>query len=202
MRPAPFRSALLAAVVAALVGATAAVSAPASNPHVPGFHGYRVLDPVASDFALRDQNGSVVRLSAQHGKLVLLTFLYTNCPNVCPLIASNLGLVLHALPVEQRRQVSVIAVSVDPAHDTRSAVRRFVAEHRLPSQFHYLIGSADELKPIWQAYNLLIDVKSVELVSHTAYVLLLDRSGKPRLYYPSSVTSAALLHDVKKLLAQ
>jgi protein SCO1/2 len=162
--------------------------------------GRPVLESTAADFALRDQNGSVIRLSAQRGKLVYLTFLYTNCPDVCPLVASNLGGMLRRLPPAERSEVRVIAVSVDPAHDTRAAVRRFVAEHGLPPQFHYLIGTYDELKPIWQSYNLLISVKSVELVSHTTYVLLIDRRGKPRLYYTSHVTTADLLHDVPRLL--
>lgn len=163
-------------------------------------YGHPVLDTAAADFALRDQNGAVVRLSAQRGKVVFLTFLYTNCPDVCPLIASNLGTMLRKLPVAERRDVRVIAVSVDPAHDTLAAVRRFVAEHELPPQFHYLIGTADELKPIWQSYNLLITVKSVEIVSHSSYVLLIDRGGKPRLYYTAHVTAPELLHDLPRFI--
>lgn len=190
---------LLAAAAAALGGCGGGSHAPATTTPASS-QGRPVADAVASDFALRDQNGRVVRLSAQQGKVVLLTFLYTNCPDVCPLIASNLAIVLHRLSQAQRQDVRVLAVSVDPAHDTRSAVRRFIAEHRLPSQFHYLIGSADELKPVWQAYNLLVDVKSVELVSHTTYVLLIDRRGKPRLYYPSHATPGDILRDLPRFL--
>ena len=154
---------------------------------------------IAADFALRDQDGNVVRLSAQRGRFVLLTFLYTNCPDVCPLIASNLNQILRELAGSQRRDVRVIAVSVDPRHDTRSAVRTYVAEHRLLPQFRYLIGSRAELKPVWQAYNLVVETGSGELVSHSTYVLLLDRSGKPRLYYSSHVAAADVLQDLHRL---
>jgi protein SCO1/2 len=95
--------------------------------------------------------------------------------------------------------VRVIAVSVDPAHDTPDAVRAFVRTHALLPQFHYLLGSRSDLLPIWQAYNLLVETKSVERVSHTAYVLLIDRTGKPRIYYPSSVGAAAVLRDVRRV---
>jgi protein SCO1 len=179
---------------------SSAGTAPRPAEHARATRGRPALDSAAADFALRDQNGSVIRLSAQHGKVVFLTFLYTNCPDVCPLIASDLGTMLRSMPLAERQKVRVIAVSVDPAHDTRAAVRRFIAEHQLPPQFHYLTGTADELKPIWQSYNLLVMVKSVEVVSHSAYVLLIDRRGKPRLYYTAHVTAADLLHDVPRFL--
>lgn len=155
---------------------------------------------VAADFALRDQDGDVVRLSAERGKFVLLTFLYSHCPDVCPLLASNLNLVLRELTGSQRGNVRVIAVSVDPRRDTRAAVRRFAAEHRLLPEFRYLIGSRPELRPIWQAYNLLVEAGSSERVSHSTYALLLDRSGKPRFYYTSHVAAADVLHDLRRLL--
>lgn len=154
----------------------------------------------APDFVLRDQHGSVVRLSTLRGKVVLLTFLYTSCPDVCPLIATQLNLALRALQPAQRSDVRVVAVSVDPAHDTRASVRRFIATHHLLPQFHYLTGTAAELKPVWQNYNLLVESKNVERVAHSAFVLLLDRRGKPRLYYSSQVTSGVVLRDVRRLL--
>jgi protein SCO1/2 len=193
------RPLLIFAVVLVACG-TAQAPAATSPPQTRPLRGLPVLDPVAADFALRDQNGSVVRLSAERGKVVLLTFLYTNCPDVCPLIAAKLGAVLHELPRAQRADTRVLAVSVDPAHDTRAAVRRFVTAHRLPSQFHYLTGGTDELKPIWQSYNLLVEARSVELVSHPAYVLLIDLRGKARLYYSSHAAVADMLHDVRRLL--
>ena len=101
----------------------------------------------------------------------------------CQLLASNLNLALRELTPEQRGTVRVVAVSVDARGDTRAAVRRFVAEHRLLPQFRYLTGSKPELKPIWQAYNLLVEVGRSELVSRSAYVLLLDQKGKPRFLY-------------------
>jgi protein SCO1/2 len=206
------RRGLAAGIAAALVVIAAGCGGRSSEPPAParaasaavrqgGFRGTPALGAsVAADFALRDQDGNVVRLSAQRGRFVLLTFLYTHCPDVCPLLASNLNLALRELTRSQRDNVRVIAVSVDPRGDTRSAVRRFAEEHRLLPEFHYVIGSRSELKPIWQAYNLLVEVGNSELVSHSTYVLLLDRKGKPRLFYTSHVGAADVLHDLRRVL--
>ena len=71
-------------------GGTAAIAA-----GVPPFDGPRIVHPaVTPDFALRDQNGRFVRLSAQRGKVVVVTFLYTHCPDLCPLTAIHIDQVL------------------------------------------------------------------------------------------------------------
>jgi protein SCO1 len=165
-----------------------------------GYVGRRTLGSAdATDFVLHDQHGRTVQLSAQRGKLVLLTFLYTSCPDVCPLIAENINQALRSLG-PKRDAVRVLAVSVDPAHDTPSAVRRFILEHDLLPEFHYLTGTPAELKPIWQEYNLLIEVRSIERIAHSTYVLLVGRNGRPLLYYPSTVTEAGLAHDLTLML--
>lgn len=183
-------------------GAATPTSAPAPAQSVDrvAYHGTRVHGAaVASDFALRDQHGRMMQLSAQRGKLVVLTFLYTRCPDVCPLIADNVQRAVRSLG-RRSRDVVVLAVSVDPAGDTPSAVRRFVTEHRLSPGFHYLTGPPAELRPIWQAYNLLIEPGSSGRVAHSAYILVLDPRGRPRIYYPPLVTEPVLARDLAAML--
>jgi len=179
---------------------TAASPPPVSTPVLSGRRRYRgtptLGSAVASDFTLPDQTGRPVRLSDERGRIVLITFLYTRCPDVCPLIAENINKALLELG-PRRRSVRVLAISVDPVHDTRVAVQDYVTEHHLVAQFHYLIGTASELKPVWQSYNVLIETRSLERVSHSTYVLLIDGAGRPRLYYPAAVTAADLLHDLR-----
>ncbi len=166
----------------------------------PKLHGATVLpDSVALDFTLRDVYGNAVQLSAQRGRVVVLTFLYTRCRDVCPLIAENLNSVLRRLG-SSRSEVSVIAVSVDPVGDTRQAVRAYIRLHRLLPQFHYLVGTAAELRPVWQAYNVLSIARNLETIDHSAPTLLLDRRGRPRAYFPASLRAADVLHDVRALL--
>src|SRR5215471_8706336 len=79
--------------------------------------------PVAPNFRLRDQNGRLVSLNAQRGHWVMLTFLYTTCPDVCPVIAGNLNTALRS-PTAKQAGLRVLAVTVDPQRDTPAAARR------------------------------------------------------------------------------
>jgi protein SCO1/2 len=202
------RAGLLACGVALLAagcgGHTSAQStSTAAAPHahtVAPVHGTPVAASVdAQDFALRDHRGKIVRLSGQQGRVVLLTFLYTRCPDVCPLLAANLNAVLRSLSPKQRSGVRVIAISVDPAHDTQRAVGAFARSHALLPQFRYLVGSKSELQPVWQGYNLVVQPRNAEETEHSAYVLLIDRTGTPRMTYPSSVVAATVLRDLRRL---
>jgi protein SCO1/2 len=182
-------------VVGALVLCPAAAAAAA-----PPFAGPRISHPARTpDFALRDQDGRLVRLSAQRGKVVMLTFLYTHCPDLCPLTAVHIDEAVSRLGA-QRAGVTVLAVSVDPKGDTPASVRRFVRSHRLGPEFHYLTASRRVLTPLWRKY----DVKSVtvggEDPDHTLYVLLLDKTGKTRVLFDATATPTAMAHDLRLLL--
>lgn len=152
-----------------------------------------------TDFALRDQHGNLIRLSGQRGKLVLVTFLYTHCTDICPLIADHLNAALGQL-YHQRSSVRVLAVSVDPVGDTRRAVRVYAREHHLLPEFHYLTGTRAQLAPVWQSYNVLVLNRNPESVGHSGYIFLLDRSGKPRVFYGAKATANQVAHDLRLLL--
>lgn len=152
------------------------------------------------DFRLVDQHRRVVQLAALNGKVVLLTFLYTHCPDVCPVTASNLNTALRRLG-PQRRHVEVLAVSVDPVGDTPASVAAFIRTHRLLSQFHYLTGSRTTLERVWRAYRVSAAQQGAREVDHTLYTMVIDRNGTARVLFDSTATPAALEHDVRQLLA-
>jgi protein SCO1/2 len=161
---------------------------------------YRGIDVVgassAPDFSLRDQAGRLMRMSDRGARFTLVTFLYTHCPDVCPLIAEHLNTALRQVEDETR----VLAVSVDPKGDTPTAVRRFVAVHRLLPQFHYLTGTPKQLRPVWAAYHIAADpLRGTTAIGHSAFVLLVDRQGVERLLYDSSVKPGDIVHDIDTL---
>jgi protein SCO1 len=181
-------------------GTPAPTTTAAATPRSP-FAGQPVLaDSKAEDFALHDQNGKLIRLSAERGHVVALTFLYTQCRDVCPLIADHLGTAVATLTPAQRNDVRLIAVSVDPENDTPAAVKEFLRAHGLGPSFHYLIGTRAELAPVWQAYNVLSTRRNESVVDHSAPTLLIDRRGRPRVYFESDFTSRAVAHDLRVLL--
>jgi protein SCO1/2 len=166
-----------------------------------GFAGGELSPPrTTPDFTLTDQSGEKVSLADQRGKLVLLTFLYTNCPDVCPLITQNLNQALQMLG-PKRDDVRVLAVSVDPEGDTPQAVDKYAKAHHLLPEFHYLIGTKDELTHVWKDYDVAAVARDPELVDHTAYTMLVDGSGEGRVIYDSTVKAKDVAHDVDELLS-
>lgn len=189
------------AVLTALVVAAVAVSVSAAAGSPPRFAGPTLTHPAAPpDFRLRDQNGKLIRLSAERGKVVLITFLYTHCPDLCPLTATNINTALGTLG-QAKKRVTVLAVSVDPRGDTHAAVGAFVRRHRLLPQFHYLTGSRTALTGIWRAYRVQAVRHPGDDVDHTLYTLVVDRSGKGRVLFDSRASARALAHDIRLLLA-
>ena len=185
-----------AALAAALVLGSAPLAAAAS----PRFDGPTIKNPsVPPDFALRDQAGRRVDLAGLRGHVVVVTFLYTRCTDVCPLTAERLNSALRSLG-PARAKVRVLAVSVDPKGDTERSVRRFVAVHRLLPEFRYLTGPAAALRRIWAEYGVASLARSGDRVDHTLYTLLLDRSLRGRVLFDSTASSAAVAHDVRLLL--
>jgi protein SCO1/2 len=161
------------------------------------WRGNAVNGPTAAPrFALSDQAGARVALAA----LVLVTFLYTHCPDICPLTARHLNAALRLLPRAARSRTRVLAVSVDPEGDTPAAVGRFIAEHRLLPQFRYLTGSRAALRPVWQAYNVLATPRNGDAIDHSAYTALVDRRGTIRVYFDVTTSPVDIAHDIRHAL--
>jgi protein SCO1/2 len=154
--------------------------------------------PAAPGFTLRDQNGRKISLASQRGRFVFITFLYTHCPDVCPLIATHLSDALERFPAA-RRTSTVLAVSTDPRRDTPAAAREFVRSHALVPEFHFLVGNKRELARVWKAYHVAV-IPGKEIVGHTNLILLLDRRGRERLLYDSRTKPSAFNHDLRVLM--
>jgi protein SCO1 len=191
----------------ALLGGTSRPTLPAGAQQSAagqGFFGTLAL-PVktAPPIHLRNYLGQPVTLSEFRGKAVLVTFLYTNCPDVCPLIASNLRVAMNLLGARAAK-VQIIAVSVDPRGDTPQAVSRFLRAHQMVGRMQYLIGSPAQLARTWGAWSVgsTRETGQPQLVAHSALIYGITASGKIRTIYPASFEPGELVHDVPKLAAQ
>jgi protein SCO1/2 len=153
----------------------------------------------APNFTLTDGvSGRAVTLSAQHGQVVALTFLYTNCPDVCPLTATRFRSAQTELQGDADR-VRFIAVSVDPDRDTPQAVQAFSSAHGLASNWFYLVGGRAQLAPVWAAYGIGVQPGSAT-VTHNDAVYLIDKSGRERVLLHSEDLAMDLLSDLRVLL--
>ncbi len=167
----------------------------------PTFRG-TALDPprAVRDFALRDQFGTRVRLSDLQGQVVVLTFLYTSCPDLCPLVTGKLRKTIESLNNLTPR-VAFLAVTVDPDQDTIKRVYTYSQQHGMLDRWHFLTGEAKQLQPIWEYYwvgKVWKDEKGD--VMHQAPVHLINRQGMIRVVYGNSFRPADLAHDITILL--
>jgi len=177
----------------------AAATAPGS-----GFDGTLALPAKAAPpIALRNYLGNRVTLAEYRGRVVLVTFLYAHCPDVCPLIASNLRVALNLLG-PRAKHVQVIAVSVDPHGDTPAAVASFVGNHEMTGRMQYLLGSAAELSRTWEAWGVGAqrDASQPQLVAHSALVYGVSAHGTLTTIYPSNFEPAQIVHDVPVLASR
>lgn len=152
-------------------------------------------------------------MSALRGKAVVLTFLYTHCPDICPLTAEKFHETYRRLGGTANR-VAFVAVSVDPKGDTPEAIRTFLSTHHVNGELSYLTGSFAELKRVWSYYYVTSDAKeaspktapgvpvSPDLVGHTSIVYVIDPSGNLRVFLPGNFDPKDLTTDLKILAAE
>jgi protein SCO1/2 len=201
-------------IVVVLGGATALLVGGKSKPALPGnartspvgtFQGLALNPrrPAPALDTLRNYDGASFNLASERGKAVFVTFLYAHCPDVCPLIASNLHNAYAKMTPAVRRRVALVAVSVDPHGDTAATVAAFVRQHQLNGEAHYLIGSAANLPGVWEAWKVgsQQDTSNPGLVNHSALIYGVSASGKLTTIYPANFEPSQIIHDVRPLLA-
>lgn len=145
--------------------------------------------PTAYNFHLTDQNDQPLSLDTLRGKVVLLTFGFARCPNICPVTLANLSWAYNVLAPEGKATVQVVFVSVDPARDTPEHLRGYVPFYN--AAFLGATGTPDELARTAKAYGVFYAMdppadpaKPGEYnVTHSAYVYLIDKAGRWRAMY-------------------
>ena len=184
----------------------------------------------AADFRLTDHRGNSTSLDQyNNGKVVVLTFLYTYCPDVCPIVAHHVKSVYESLG-DDAGDVSIVIVSVDPERDTVERAAEYLEAWGMSRSWAYLVGSEDELDPVWDAYYvspaalgefravdipeewkvdrvrgadaLSRDIASRYTVSHQAPVYLIDKQGRIRVLYSLPITPADMVADIRALLRE
>jgi protein SCO1/2 len=191
MKSARFACALLG-VVLLCVACGSSHSKAIVTPTASDAGGFVLKPPVpAPPFSLRDQSGRAFGPQDLRGKWFVVSFLYTHCPDVCPLIANSIGAAQRQLP-----SLGAIAISVDPKGDTPASVRAFLRTHHLSARFRYVTGTRAQLRPVWARYHVATLPGPTPVVSHSAFELLVDPQGRERVLYAAQVRAADIVHDV------
>ncbi len=163
----------------------------------PSLHG-AVIDPpiAAADIQLQDYNGQNFTLSSLRGKVVLLYFGYTNCPDECPLTMAHLKLAVDQLGANAQN-VRVIMVTTDPKRDSPQVLKSWLT--KFDASFIGLDGTPDQLATVYRDYGVTVEDSGA---THSYFVYVIDRSGKFRETFLPDSQPADIASDVRVLLAE
>ncbi len=165
-----------------------------------GLQGTDLGNKPAPNFQLTDQAGKSVSLAQFKGKPVVLTFLYTHCPDVCPLTAERLHSTMLKLG-SQAQNVGILAVSTDPKRDTAEEAINFSKAHNMQNYWHFLIGKEQTLAPIWSEYSIYAQQQQQQ-VNHTMALYVIDKQGRERVFLSSDFTPDQMTKDLQILLQE
>jgi protein SCO1/2 len=169
----------------------------------------RVLEldkaPNGGDFTLQSINGPVSTRDLR-GKVLMLYFGYTKCPDVCPTSLAFITQTLHELSPQELPQVVGIFISVDPKRDNVQALADYVAYFH--ENFIGLTGSAEEIAAVAGLYGA--QYHQVELpgsafgysVNHSSATYLIDKQGQLRFVFPHQTAPSIMLEGLRYLLAE
>ena len=171
-----------------------------------GLTGVVLAQPVPKPaFTLHDTDGQPFRFREQTaGKLTLLFFGFTHCPDICPVHMANLAEVLRDLPRETRDQIVVVFVSADPERDTPERIREWL--DAFDRRFIGLRGSVEEVNAVLAELRMPSvvhgepDANGDYVVGHPAQILAFTPDGLLRALYPFGTRQADWAHDLPRLL--
>jgi protein SCO1/2 len=168
------------------------------------FQGTEYPDAIpAADFVLTDTSGQPFRLNEQRGKVVLLFFGYTYCPDVCPTTLAEVKRVMEGLG-DERLDVRFLFITVDPERDTPEQLGQHLANFH-PDMIG-LTGTPETLRQVFTDYGIyaakvpLAESTTAYTMDHTARLFLIDPQGRMRLSYAYGTPAEDILQDVTHLL--
>jgi protein SCO1 len=181
------------------------LAAPAYS-HIPippkkGEIGRRESSVPGSSFALVDQSGKPFHFTPATGKIVLITFVYTTCPDVCPLFTAKFASMQRLLEQEKRDDYLFLTITTDPERDTPDKMKAYAkAFHADFQRWHFLSGNREALSQVWKDFGVTVKDLSNGQVQHTNLTTLIDPKGIRRVdYYGDKWQEKEILKDIARL---
>jgi protein SCO1/2 len=161
-----------------------------------------VFDPprTAPDFSLRGSDGAELKLSRYRGKIVILEFGFTSCPDVCPTTLAALAQARRELGTAAK-DLQIVYVTVDPERDDAERLRSYLTA--FDPTFIGGTGTPEQLEAVRRDYGIAATrttLGSSYAFSHSSFTYLIDREGKLRALMPYGHAPGDYAHDVKILL--
>lgn len=124
-----------------------------SNGEVDEFYGEDINPPITvNEFQLIDDKGEIVTMLQFEGQVVVVTFLFTRCPDICPVVSANLAFIAQELGDLHGTSVQILTVTVDPWTDNSSVLGNYADVRGL--SWPHLTGSVEDLEPVWMNFDV------------------------------------------------
>jgi protein SCO1 len=158
----------------------------------------------APDFALISQNGAKVTLKSLRGKVVAVTFIYTWCPDVCPMLTDKMARVQDELGSDFGSQVAFVSITIDPERDTPDVLKEYAeAFDANLAGWSFLTGEPAAVHEVARRYGVAVAPAADGQVDHTLLTTLVDRGGVMRVQYLGyRFDEEEFRHDLLDLLSE
>jgi protein SCO1/2 len=158
----------------------------------------------APDIALTDQDGQPFSLSAQRGKVAVVTFIYASCVDTCPLLTAKMVGMQKKLGKDFGARIHFVSVTVDPERDTPQVLRKYGEAHSANlAGWSFLTGSAAEIQDVTRRYGIFVKKQERGDVDHTFLTSIIDQSGTLRVQYLGTrFDPNEFLRDVRSVLRE
>jgi protein SCO1/2 len=156
----------------------------------------------APPFALTSQDGKPVALGDLRGKVVALAFIYTGCPDICPMLTQKMVDVQDALGAEFGIKVAFVSITVDPERDTSEVLKDYAQFWGARSEgWTFLTGSPEAVRDVTRRYGVFFVKKEDGSVEHSQLTTLIDAEGQMRVQYLGArFDPEEFRHDVMSLV--
>jgi protein SCO1 len=171
-----------------------------------------VIDDLGNaQYKLVDQNNRKVFFPEfVKGKLVVMNYIFTNCPDICPLSTNNMRLIQERIKKEKIESVEFVSVSFDPAHDSPEVLQKFAEIRNLDlSNWTFLTGEKSVINSLMNKIGIVAvvgdstvfkDGRKIYYYTHTDRIQIIDVEGKIRKNYKgSTINTEEIVKDIKSL---
>ena len=174
-----------------------------------------------NEFSLIKPDGNLTNLSDYEGQVLVFSFIYSRCPDVCPIVSSNLRWLSQELADDYETNFSIISVTVDPWWDTQNVLGEYADQRNL--SWPHLTGDLESLEPIWESFHVGLqtytnvsnetnegDSNNTSgrhhpdyLVDHSTATIIIDKEHKQRVRWNDLDWEPTLFaEDVQQLMEE
>ncbi len=191
----------LAAILLLIQSAASPVLAHVPIPPKQGEIGRKAIRETVPNFRLLNQDGKPFHFADARGKFVLVTFIFTTCPDVCPLLTAKFAAIQRELAAQKKDDYLLLSITPDPQSDTSAVLKSYAARYH-PDWRHwdFLTGTRDQLAKVWKEFGVTVQSAGPGQIRHTTLTTLIDRRGVRRFdYYTDQWQEKEVLQDMATL---